>query len=96
MSAKKVKQSPTVAYDRNPNYPYIGDIVSEADLHLLARDEALFSASIGLIEKHPDEFTAVVGTPTGTIIANACGSIELPIRTLKLGQKLSLRKNLNG
>lgn len=73
----------------NKIYPYIGDIVSESEMRLIASDDALFLAAANLIEKEPDEFTAVVGTPTGTIVANACGSIELPIRTIKLGQRLS-------
>lgn len=73
----------------NKIYPYIGDIVNESELRLIASNDALYLAATKLIEKDPDEFTAVVGTPTGTILANACGSIELPIRTIKLGQRLS-------
>ena len=76
----------------NKIYPYIGDIVSESEMRLIASDDALFLAAANLIEKEPDEFTAVVGTPTGTIVANACGSVELPIRTIKLGQRLSFRQ----
>lgn len=76
----------------NKIYPYIGDIISESELRLIASNDALYLAGTSLIEKHPDEFTAVVGTPTGTIVANACGSIELPIRTIKLGQRLSFRQ----
>ena len=76
----------------NKIYPYIGDIVSESEMRLIASDDALFLAAANLIEKEPDEFTAVVGTPTGTIVANASGSVELPIRTIKLGQRLSFRQ----
>ena len=76
----------------NKIYPYIGDIVSESEMRLIASNDALYLAAANLIEKEPDEFTAVVGTPTGTIVANACGSVELPIRTIKLGQRLSFRQ----
>lgn len=76
----------------NKIYPYIGDVVSESEMRLIASNDALYLAATKLIEKDPDEFTAVVGTPTGTIVANACGSIELPTRTIKLGQRLSFRQ----
>lgn len=89
MIAKKVSKTQPI---ENTKYPYIGDIVNESELRMIASNDALFLAATNLIEKHPDEFTAVVGTPTGTVVANACGSIELPIRTIKLGQRLSFRQ----
>lgn len=100
MNAKKVTKKPSSApfpkavIERkvNPNYPYIGSLITEKELTLLASSDALFLASSDLIKDKPDEFTAVVGKPTGVVIANEAGSLELPIRSLKLGQKLRLRK----
>lgn len=100
MIAKKVTQKPqTPPFSKvvqgrkvNPNYPYIGDLLPEEELNTLAGNETLFLAAFELVKEKPDEFTVVVGKPTGVVIANEAGSIELPVHSLKLGQKLRLRK----